>query len=71
VGVRYAAVRRWHGPAAGLLAGATFALTPVAALMFLVVPAFALVYLVAAPSGLRRRTAQLAAVGVALVVTAG
>ncbi|HEY3894413.1 MAG TPA: glycosyltransferase family 39 protein [Pseudonocardiaceae bacterium] len=34
VGVLYAAVRRWHGPAAGLLAGAALALTPVAALMF-------------------------------------
>ncbi|MCE5290612.1 MAG: glycosyltransferase family 39 protein [Nocardiaceae bacterium] len=29
-----AAVRRWSGPAAGLLAGAALALTPVAALMF-------------------------------------
>ena len=34
VGVLYAAVRRRHGPAAGLLAGAALALTPVAALMF-------------------------------------
>jgi 4-amino-4-deoxy-L-arabinose transferase-like glycosyltransferase len=34
VGVLYAAVRRWFGPAAGLLAGLTLALTPVAALMF-------------------------------------
>ncbi|MGH3882661.1 MAG: glycosyltransferase family 39 protein [Pseudonocardiaceae bacterium] len=34
VGVLYAAVRRWHGPGAGLLAGATLALTPVAALIF-------------------------------------
>src|SRR6266545_959014 len=34
VGVLYAAVRRWFGPAAGLLAGAVLALTPVAALMF-------------------------------------
>jgi 4-amino-4-deoxy-L-arabinose transferase-like glycosyltransferase len=34
VGVLYAAVRRLHGPAAGLLAGALLALTPVAALMF-------------------------------------
>ncbi len=34
VGVLYAVVRRWHGPAAGLLAGAVLALTPVAALMF-------------------------------------
>ncbi|MEP6562686.1 MAG: glycosyltransferase family 39 protein, partial [Nakamurella sp.] len=30
----YAAVRRWSGPAAGLVAGALLALTPVAALMF-------------------------------------
>src|SRR6266567_1560434 len=34
VGVLYAAVRRWFGPAAGLLAGAVLALTPVAVLMF-------------------------------------
>jgi 4-amino-4-deoxy-L-arabinose transferase-like glycosyltransferase len=34
VAVLYAAVKRWHGPAAGLLAGATLAVTPVAALMF-------------------------------------
>ncbi|ADD44885.1 ArnT family glycosyltransferase [Stackebrandtia nassauensis] len=34
VGVVYAAVRRGFGPAAGLLSGAVFALTPVAALMF-------------------------------------
>jgi 4-amino-4-deoxy-L-arabinose transferase-like glycosyltransferase len=34
VGVLYAAVRRWAGPAAGLIAGAVVALTPVAALMF-------------------------------------
>ena len=34
VGVLYATVRRWFGPAAGLLAGAVLALTPVAALMF-------------------------------------
>ncbi|KAA0234309.1 MAG: hypothetical protein JJLCMIEE_02496 [Acidimicrobiales bacterium] len=34
VGVLYAAVRRWFTPAAGLLAGAVMALTPVAALMF-------------------------------------
>ncbi|MGW5342461.1 glycosyltransferase family 39 protein [Streptomyces sp. HUAS TT3] len=32
--VLYAAVRRYFGPAAGLLSGAVFALTPVAALMF-------------------------------------
>jgi 4-amino-4-deoxy-L-arabinose transferase-like glycosyltransferase len=34
VAVLYAAVRRWFGPAAGLLAGAVLALTPVAVLMF-------------------------------------
>ncbi len=34
VGVVHAAVRRWSGPAAGLIAGALVALTPVAALMF-------------------------------------
>jgi len=34
VGVLYATVKRWSGPAAGLLAGAVVALTPVAALMF-------------------------------------
>jgi 4-amino-4-deoxy-L-arabinose transferase-like glycosyltransferase len=34
VGFLYAAVRRWFSPAAGLLAGAVLATTPVAALMF-------------------------------------
>ena len=34
VGFPHAAVRRWWGPAGGLLAGAVVALTPVAALMF-------------------------------------
>jgi 4-amino-4-deoxy-L-arabinose transferase-like glycosyltransferase len=34
VGLLYAAVRRWFGPAAGLIAGLVLALTPVAALMF-------------------------------------
>jgi 4-amino-4-deoxy-L-arabinose transferase-like glycosyltransferase len=34
VALLYAAVKRWHGPAAGLLAGAALAITPVAALMF-------------------------------------
>ena len=38
---------------------------------FLVVPAFALVYLVAAPTTLRRRLAHLVAAGVALLVSAG
>src|SRR6185369_12624296 len=110
VGLLYATVRRWSGPAAGLLAGAVMALTPVAVLMFrfnnpdallvlllvagayatvraietastrwlaltgvlvgfgfltkmlqalLVVPVFALVYLFAAPTSLRRRIGQL------------
>jgi 4-amino-4-deoxy-L-arabinose transferase-like glycosyltransferase len=122
VGLLYATVRRWAGPVAGLLAGAVFALTPVAVLMFrfnnpdallvlllvgaayattravetastkwlllvgaligfgfltkmlqalLVVPAFALVYLIAAPTSLRRRIVQLLAAGAALVVAAG
>src|SRR5262245_36174621 len=34
VGLLYATVRRWFSPAAGLLAGAVLAATPVAALMF-------------------------------------
>ena len=34
VGVLYLTVRRWFGPAAGLLAGLVLALTPVATLMF-------------------------------------
>ena len=34
VGLLSRLVRRWHGPAAGLLAGLTLAVTPVAALMF-------------------------------------
>ena len=34
VGVLYATVKRWFSPGAALLAGAVFALTPVAALMF-------------------------------------
>ncbi|HEX4702284.1 MAG TPA: glycosyltransferase family 39 protein [Pseudonocardiaceae bacterium] len=118
----FAAVRRWSGPAAGLLAGAVLALTPVAALMFrfdnpdallvllmvagaycvvraverasvgwlvlagtalgfgfltkmlqafLVLPAFALVYLLAANTSLGRRIAHLAAAGLAVVVSAG
>jgi 4-amino-4-deoxy-L-arabinose transferase-like glycosyltransferase len=122
VGLTYLAVRRWFPPAAGLIAGATVALTPVAALMFrfdnpdallvllltaatyatiraieagktkwlvlgatlvgfafltkmlqgfLVVPAFALVYLIAAPVSLRRRIAQLAiAAGVMVAASA-
>ena len=34
VGLLFATVRRWTGAAAGLVAGAVLALTPVAALMF-------------------------------------
>src|SRR6187551_3520014 len=33
-GLLFAAVRRWYGPAAGLIAGAVSALTPLAVLMF-------------------------------------
>jgi 4-amino-4-deoxy-L-arabinose transferase-like glycosyltransferase len=122
VAVLYVTVRRWFGPAAGLLAGAVMALTPVAALMFrfnnpdallvllmtaaayaatraieagktrwlvlagallglgfltkmlqafLVLPAFAVAYLVAGPRGLGRRIGQLLAGGAALVAAAG
>ena len=122
VGLLYATVRRWFSPAAGLLAGAILALTPVSALMFrfnnpdallvlllvaaayamvraleggrtrwlvlagtlvgfgfltkmlqafLVVPAFALVYLLAGPPKLGRRIMQLIAMGAALLVSAG
>ncbi len=122
VGLLYAAVKRWFGAGAGLAAGAVFALTPVAALMFrfnnpdallvlmlvagayclvraleqagtrwivaagtmigiaflakmmqafLVLPGFALVYLIAAPTSLRRRIGQLAAGGAAVLVSAG
>ncbi|HTX70750.1 MAG TPA: glycosyltransferase family 39 protein, partial [Thermoleophilia bacterium] len=122
VGVLYATVRRWASPAAGLLAGAALALTPVATLMFrfnnpdallvllltaaayttvralehgsarwlaltgvligcgfmtkmlqafLVVPVFALVYLIAAPTPPRRRLWHLLVAGAALVVSSG
>jgi 4-amino-4-deoxy-L-arabinose transferase-like glycosyltransferase len=122
VGVLYATVKRWSGPAAGLLAGAVLALTPVAALMFrfnnpdallvllltaaaygltraiesgrtrwlvlagalvgfgflakmlqafLVVPPFALAYLVAGPPRLGRRLVQVMAFGAAVVAAAG
>jgi len=115
-------VRRWFGAAAGLLAGAILAVTPVAVLMFrfnnpdallvfllivgayammraveragvwwvvaagslvgfafltkmlqalLVLPAFALVYLVAAPTTLRRRIVHVLAGGAAMIVSAG
>ena len=122
VGVLYATVRRWSGPAAGLIAGAVLALSPVATLMFrydnpdallvlllvlaayaisravesgrtrwlaltgallgfgfltkmlqafLVLPVFALVYLIAGPPRLGRRIWQLLAGGAAVVVAAG
>ena len=126
VGLLYATVRRWFTPAAGLVAGATLALTPVATLMFrfnnpdallvlllvgsvyatvralevaatragtrwlalagvlvglgfltkmlqafLVVPVLALMYLVCAPTTLRRRIVQTLLSGLALVATAG
>ncbi len=122
VGLLSAAVKRWFGTGAGLLAGGLLAITPVAALMFrfnnpdallvcllvasgyclvraleragtrwmlavgtligfaflakmmqafLVLPAFALVYLIAAPTTLRRRVGQLLAGGAAILVSAG
>jgi 4-amino-4-deoxy-L-arabinose transferase-like glycosyltransferase len=122
VGFTYLTVRRWFPPAAALIAGATVALTPVAALMFrfdnpdallvllvtvatyaivraieagktkwlvlaatlvgfafltkmlqafLVVPAFALVYLLVAPVSLRRRIAQLAIAAGVMVAASG
>ena len=122
VGVLYTTVRRWFGPAAGIIAGAVMAVTPVATLMFrfnnpdallvlalvlaaytttralesgktrwlaltgallgfgfltkmlqafLVLPVFALVYLVAGPPRLGRRIWQLLAGGAALFAAAG
>ena len=122
VGLTYLTVRRWFPAAAALIAGATVALTPVAALMFrfdnpdallvllltaatyavvraiengatkwlvlaatlvgfafltkmlqafLVVPAFALVYLVVAPVSLRRRVVQLAIAACTMVLASG
>jgi 4-amino-4-deoxy-L-arabinose transferase-like glycosyltransferase len=122
VALLYAAVRRWFGRPAALLAGLILALTPVAALMFrfnnpdallvlllvaagyaltraleagstrwlalvgvalgfafltkelqafLVLPAFALAYVVSAPVPMRRRFWQLALAGAALVASAG
>ncbi|GAA1013077.1 glycosyl transferase [Acrocarpospora pleiomorpha] len=122
VGLLFATVRRWYGPAAGLIAGAVMTLTPVAVLMFrfnnpdallvlllvagayatvravesgatkwlvwagvfvgfgflakmlqalLVVPVFALVYLIAGPPKLGRRILQLLLAGVALIVSSG
>ena len=122
VAVLYAAVRRWSGTGAALLAGAVLASTPVAALMFrfnnpdalltllmatacyamvraidsgrtrwialagaligagfltkmlqafLVLPAFAVAYLVAGPRRLGRRVCQLLAGAAVLVAAAG
>ncbi|MEV7024630.1 glycosyltransferase family 39 protein [Kitasatospora sp. NPDC093558] len=122
VGVLYAAVRRRFSPLGGLLAGAAFALTPVAALMFrfnnpdallvllltlaaygliravetastrwllftgavfgfafltktlaafLILPAFAVIYLVVAPTGLWRRVRQTLLAGAAVAVAGG
>ena len=122
VAVLYASVRRTSGPAAGLVAGALLALTPVATLMFrfnnpdalltfllvaaayatlraterasgkwlagagvlvgfafltkmlqafLVLPAFALVYLLVAPTPLRRRLLHLLGALAATIVSAG
>jgi 4-amino-4-deoxy-L-arabinose transferase-like glycosyltransferase len=122
VAILYAAVRRVAGSAAGLVAGAVLAATPVAALMFrfdnpdallvlllvgsaycvtraieragtrwllaagaliglafltkmmqafTVVPFFGVAYLVAAPSGLRRRILQLLASLAAMIVAGG
>jgi 4-amino-4-deoxy-L-arabinose transferase-like glycosyltransferase len=122
VALLFATVKRWYGPAAGLIAGAVSALTPVAVLMFrfnnpdallvllmvagayatvraiengstkwlmlagvsvgfgflakmlqalLVVPAYALAYLIAGPPRLGRRIGQLLLAGLALVVSAG
>jgi 4-amino-4-deoxy-L-arabinose transferase-like glycosyltransferase len=119
VGVVYLTVRRWSTPAAGLIAGAVTALTPVAVLMFrfnnpdallvlllalaayamtraiekasvgwliavgvfvgsgfltkmlqayLVVPAFALAYLIAAPTTMWRRIWHLLVAGASLFV---
>jgi len=117
-----ATVRRWHGPVAGLIAGAALALTPAAALIFrfdnpdallvllmtagayftvratekaswkwlalagvaigfafltkmlqgfLVLPALALVYLWAAPTGFGKRILHLLGAAAAVVVAAG
>ena len=55
--------------AAGTMIGFAFLAKMMQA--FLVLPAFALVYLVAAPTGLRRRVVQMLAGGVAMVVSAG
>ncbi len=122
VGLVYAAVKRWFGAPAGLVAGAVLACTPVVALMFrfnnpdalmvlllvaaaytliraleqagtkwivatgaligfaflskmlqafIVVPGFVGIYLLAAPTGLRRRIGQVVLLGVSIAVAAG
>ncbi|MEV8509967.1 glycosyltransferase family 39 protein [Actinoplanes sp. NPDC051475] len=122
VGLLFTTVRRWYGPAAGLIAGTVSALTPIAVLMFrfnnpdallvllmvagayatvraiengstkwlmlagvfvgfgfltkmlqalLVVPAYALAYLVAGSPKLGQRIGQLLLAGLAIVVSAG
>ena len=122
VALLYLAVRRWYGPVAGLLAGTTLALTPIAVLMFrfnnpdallvlllvaaayamvrateaasirwiafagvlvgfafltkslqafLVLPAFVLMYLIAAPTGLGKRIRDLLIAFAAIVVAGG
>jgi 4-amino-4-deoxy-L-arabinose transferase-like glycosyltransferase len=122
VALLYAAVKRWFGPQAGLMAGLVLALTPVAALMFrfnnpdallvllmtaaaytlvravesgrtkwlvfgglllgfaflakmlqafLVMPGFAVAYLVAGPPRLGKRIWQTVLMGVGLIVGAG
>ncbi|GAA2145198.1 hypothetical protein GCM10009760_33590 [Kitasatospora kazusensis] len=122
VGTVYATVRRRFSPAAGLVAGAALALTPVAALMFrfnnpdalltllmtlaayglvratetastrwlvfagvmfgfgfltktlqafLILPAFAVIYLVVAPTGVWRRVRQLLYAGLAMAAAGG
>ncbi|GAA0535329.1 hypothetical protein GCM10010172_15640 [Paractinoplanes ferrugineus] len=122
VGILYSTVKRWFGPAAGLIAGVVLATTPIAVLMFrfnnpdamlvlllvagawatsraietghtrwliwagvfvgfgflakmlqalLVVPAFALAYLIAGPPKLGKRLGQLLLALVAVVISAG
>jgi 4-amino-4-deoxy-L-arabinose transferase-like glycosyltransferase len=75
IGSAYAMVRALEGARtrwimfAGSLVGLAFLTKMLQALV--VVPGFALVYLYAAPTTMRRRIGQLAAAGVAVVVSAG
>jgi len=122
VGILFATVKRWFSPAAAFIAGAVFALTPVAALMFrfnnpdallvmllvaaayavtraleagrlrwmlaagglvgfaflakelqafVVLPGFALVYLIAGPPKLARRVGHVIALGLAALAACG